>query len=101
MEGSYCSSLGKYKVGIRSYIKWGINVHSKLHALDKTNNNAYKRYVVLHSYEYVPDNEVYPFHLPLGMSQGCPVVSNEIMREIDELLKEKKNEKPVLLWIYE
>ena len=26
VEGSYCSSLGKYKVGIRSYSKWGINV---------------------------------------------------------------------------
>lgn len=31
VEGSYCSSLGKYKVGIRSYSKWGINVHYKLH----------------------------------------------------------------------
>ncbi|NDV65704.1 murein L,D-transpeptidase catalytic domain-containing protein [Bacteroides sp. 224] len=101
VEGSYCSSLGKYKVGIRSYSKWGIHVHYKLHGLEKTNSNAYKRYIVLHSYEYVPNKEVYPFHLPLGMSQGCPVVSNEMMRTIDELLKENKDEKPVLLWIYE
>ena len=37
VEGSYCSSLGKYKVGIRSYSKWGINVHYKLHGLEATN----------------------------------------------------------------
>ena len=36
VEGSYCSSLGKYKVGIRSYSKWGINVHYKLHGLEVT-----------------------------------------------------------------
>ena len=41
VEGSYCSSLGKYKVGIRSYSKWGINVHYKLHGLEATNNNAF------------------------------------------------------------
>lgn len=101
VEGSYCSSLGKYKVGIRSYSKWGINVHYKLHGLEKTNSNAYKRTIVLHSYEHVPEKETYPIHLPLGMSQGCPVISNETMRRIDKLLKEKKSEKPLLLWIYE
>ena len=43
VEGSYCSSLGKYKVGIRSYSKWGINIHYKLHGLEATNDNAFKR----------------------------------------------------------
>ncbi|NDV58858.1 murein L,D-transpeptidase catalytic domain-containing protein [Bacteroides sp. 519] len=98
VEGSYCSSLGKYKIGIRSYSKWGINVHYKMHGLEKTNDNAYKRYVVLHSYEHVPERETYPIHLPLGMSQGCPVISNNTMRSIDELLKTV--EKPILMWIY-
>ena len=98
VEGSYCSSLGKYKVGIRSYSKWGINVHYKLHGLEKTNNNAFKRIVVLHSYDPIPDENIYPEHLPLGMSQGCPVISNETMRQIDKL--QKKATKPTLLWIY-
>lgn len=97
-EGSFCSSLGRYKVGIRSYSKWGINVHYKLHGLEPTNNNAYKRYVVLHSYTPVPKAEIYPMHLPLGMSQGCPVINNQTMRQIDALLKALKE--PVLLWIY-
>ncbi len=98
LPGSYCSSLGKYKTGIRSYSKWGINVHYKLHGLEPTNSNAFKRIVVLHSYDPVPESQIFPFHLPMGWSQGCPVISNSMMRKLDAYLKEAK--KPVLLWIY-
>lgn len=98
VEGSYCSSLGKYKIGVRSYSSWGINAHYKMHGLEKTNNNAFKRIVVLHSHNPVPEEEIYPKHLPLGWSQGCPVISNNIMRKVDALLKDTK--KPVLMWIY-
>lgn len=98
-EGSYCSSLGRYKIGISSYSQYGINVHYKLHGQDPTNNNAYKRIVVLHSYDLIPEREIYPVHLPLGYSLGCPVISNGIMREMDILLK--KCESPVMLWIYD
>jgi hypothetical protein len=98
VEGSYASSLGKYRIGIRSYSKWGINVHYKLHGLEKSNDNAYKRFIVLHSYQYLPENETYPFHLPLGYSQGCPVIDDQSMRQVDALMKTKT--KPVLLWMY-
>lgn len=98
VEGSYCSSLGRYRIGERSYSKWGINVHYKMHGLDSTNSNAFKRWVVLHSYDPVPEHEIYPIHLSLGYSQGCPVISNETMRALDELLKKEK--KSLLLWIY-
>ena len=96
---SHCSSLGHYRTGIRSYSKWGINVHYKLHGLDTTNSNAFKRDVVLHSYGPVPEVEIYPLHLPMGYSAGCPVVSDNAMRRIDSLLKAAKT--PMLLWIYE
>lgn len=98
VEGSLLSSLGKYKLGIRSYSKWGINVHYKMHGLEKTNSNAYKRYIVLHSFSPVDDEEIYPQHLRLGWSEGCPVTSNEMMTYLDNKLKKVK--KPVLLWIY-
>ena len=98
VEGSYCSSLGRYKVGIRSYSKWGINVHYKLHGLEPTNDNAFKRVIVLHSYDLVPATDIYPVHLPLGISQGCPVICNDVMRKVDKLLKGEA--KPVLLWMY-
>lgn len=96
-EGSYCTSLGKYKVKGRAYSNWGINVHYKMYGLEKTNSNAFKRIVVLHSYSPVPNQEIYPQTL-FGQSAGCPVLSDATMRKIDELLKTRK--KPVLLWIY-
>lgn len=95
---SYASSLGKYKLGARSYSKWGINIHYKMHGLEDTNSNAFNRYIVLHSYQSIPNEETYPSYLPLGFSQGCPVVDDETMRKVDKLLQTKK--KPVLLWIY-
>ncbi len=98
VEGSYCSSLGKYKIGARSYSQWGVNVHYKMHGLERTNSNAFKRWIVLHSHTPVPEEEIYPQHLPLGWSQGCPVINNDIMKKVDVLLK--KTKKPVLLWIY-
>ncbi len=98
-SGSNCSALGKYKLGKRAYSNWGINVHYKMHGLEKSNNNAFKRIIVLHSYDYVKDAEIYPKYLPMGWSMGCPVVGNALMKQIDKLLKASK--KPVLLWIYE
>ncbi|MCU0417388.1 MAG: murein L,D-transpeptidase catalytic domain family protein [Cytophagaceae bacterium] len=97
-KGSYCSSLGRYAIGARSYSQWGIHIHYKLHGLDTSNSNAMERIVVLHSYDEVPDIEIYPYYLPLGYSLGCPVVSNSMMTRIDALLKNRKQR--VLLWMY-
>ncbi len=93
---SHCSSLGKYKLGKRGYSTFGIHINYKLHGLEKTNNNAYNRYIVFHSWE-IDDEEIYPFEL--AESWGCPAVSNNFMKEMDEILKNKK--KPLLFWIYE
>lgn len=98
IDGSLLSSLGKYKIGIRSYSQWGINIHYKMHGLEESNNNAFKRIIVLHSHTPVPDSEIYPAHLPMGWSHGCPVTSNKMMTYLDKKLSESK--KPVLLWIY-
>ena len=97
-NGSFLTSLGKYKIGARAYSQFGIHVHYKLHGLEKTNDNAFKRIVVLHSYSPISETEIYPSHLPMGWSQGCPVTDDETMKFIDEKLQ--KIEKPVLLWIF-
>jgi hypothetical protein len=97
--GSNCTSLGKYKIGKRDYSNWGIHVHYKMHGLENTNSNALQRKIVLHAYEYVSESEIFPLHLPLGWSQGCPVVANNVMTEIDELLK--KTKQATLIWIFE
>jgi hypothetical protein len=97
-RGSNCTSLGRYRIGERAYSTWGIHIHYKLHGLEPSNSNAFSRTVVLHSYDPVPDEEIWPEHLPMGWSLGCPVVSNSLLRELDILLKRAK--RPVLLWIY-
>jgi len=53
---------------------------------------------VLHSHTPVPAIEIYPVHLPMGWSYGCPVTDNDTMTYLDAKLKSSK--KPVLLWIY-
>lgn len=92
---SHCSSIGKYIIKERGVSQWGIKVKYLLHGKDKTNSNALDRAIVLHSWEEIPNDEVYPKGTPEGW--GCPAVSNEAMREIDKILKQSK--KSVLLWV--
>jgi hypothetical protein len=96
-SNSHCSMKGKYKIGKRDYSSWGINVKYWLHGLESSNNNAVNRVVVLHSWDAVSNEEIYPRYSPL--SWGCPAVSDEFMQILDEKLKEV--EKPVLMWIME
>lgn len=93
VPGSNCSSLGKYRVGKRSYSNWGIHIHYKLHGLESTNSNAFKRIVVLHSYEYAYCD------YPTFASNGCPIVCDDVMRYLDTELQ--KATKPTLLWIFQ
>ncbi|MCL1664950.1 murein L,D-transpeptidase catalytic domain family protein [Elizabethkingia ursingii] len=95
-DGSHLSSLGKYKIGVRGYSNWGINVKYIMHGLEKTNSNAVKRIIVFHSWDKMSDEEVFPKGSPEGW--GCPTVSNNAMKIID--LKLKNSAKPVLMWIY-
>jgi hypothetical protein len=91
---SHCSSVGKFVISDRGVSQWGIKVNYILKGKEKTNSNAVKRAIVLHSWEAIPNDEVYPEGTPEGW--GCPAVSNESMTEIDEILKQNKN---VLMWI--
>ena len=95
-DGSHLSSLGKYKLGERGHSDWGIGVKYLMHGMEKTNNNALKRFIVFHSWEIMSDEEIYPKGSPEGW--GCPTISNNAMKKIDGLLQ--KSEKPLLMWIY-
>jgi hypothetical protein len=91
---SNCTSLGKYKIG-RSYN--GIfGLSYKLSGLDKTNDKAFDRFVVLHSYTGVPKNEVYPESI--CVSEGCPTVSPEFLAQLKTYME--RSQEPILLWIY-
>jgi len=95
-DGSHCSSLGKYKIGQRAHSDWGVNIKYVLHGLESTNSNAFKRFIVFHSWEVVTDKEVYPNGTPEGW--GCPTISNKSFKIIDPLIK--SSTKPVLMWTY-
>ena len=91
---SHCSSIGKFIILDRGVSQWGIKVNYVLQGKEKTNSHARSRAIVLHSWEAISSDEVYPKGTPEGW--GCPAVSNVDMKEIDKLLKENKK---VLMWI--
>lgn len=96
VDGSHLSSLGKYKIGQRGHSDWGIGVKYLLHGLDSTNSNALARYVVLHGWDKMSEDEIYPEGSPEGW--GCPTVSNSDMRRLDSVLTSLSGN--VLLWMY-
>ena len=73
-----------------------VNIKYVLHGLDKTNTNALSRYIVFHSWEETPNEEIYPDGTPEGW--GSPTLSNENFQLIDPMLQSSK--KAVLIWIY-
>jgi hypothetical protein len=92
--GCGCTSLGKYRIGQSYNGRFGLAY--KLFGLEKTNDNAYKRFVVLHAHECVPEAEVED---EICQSDGCPTVSTGFLQYIKPIID--VSNKPVLLWIYE
>jgi hypothetical protein len=91
---SGCTALGKYRIG-KSYAgRFGLAY--KLYGLDSSNNNAFSRSIVLHSYNCVPEQETYPY--PICNSRGCPMVALLFLKELQAIID--KSEEPVLLWIF-
>jgi hypothetical protein len=91
---SYCTSLGRYKIGNSYNGKFGLAY--KLYGLDKTNSKAFDRFVVLHAHACVPNDEVAPS--PICESWGCPTVAPSFLTRLKSYLD--KSEEPMLLWIY-
>ena len=92
--GCGCTSLGKYKIGYNYSGRFGLAY--KLYGLDTTNNNAFKRHVVLHAHECVPEQEVFPD--PICQSDGCPTVSSGFLSQLSLLIEQSP--KPILLVIF-
>ena len=68
--GCGCTSLGKYKIGNPYNGRFGLAF--KLYGLDKTNDQAFSRFVVLHSHSCVTDSEL---NDDICQSEGCPMVA--------------------------
>lgn len=92
--GCGCSAEGRYRVGGVYNGRFGKAF--KLHGLDSTNGNAFKRNIVLHAYGCVPDEECYP--VPICNSLGCTMVSYNFLAVAASFIK--KERKPLVLWLY-
>ena len=94
MPNSNCTSLGKYMVGKPYQGRFGLAY--KLYGLENTNSKAFERFVVLHSHECVPNDEVAP--QVICESWGCPTVAPAFLTKLQVCIDESP--KPILLWIY-
>ncbi len=92
-EGSYCSSLGMYRIGASYKGRFGKSY--QLAGLDSTNSLALKRAIVLHQYNCVPDKEQ---SAPICNSLGCPMVSPAFFSVLEKLID--KSPEKILLSIY-
>lgn len=88
------TSLGRYKIGSSYQGKFGLAF--KLYGLDKTNDKAYQRAVVLHSHYSIPTTETYP--VKIGESFGCPTVAPAVLETLKGYIN--GSAKPILMWIY-
>ena len=92
--GCGCTSLGKYRVGTSYKGRFGLAF--KLHGLEKTNDRAFDRFVVLHSHDCVPET---PIEDDICQSDGCPTVAPGFLQQLQPMIT--KSSRPILLWIYE
>lgn len=92
--GCGCTSLGKYRIGKSYYGKFGLAY--KLYGLDSTNNNAFSRYIVLHSHSCVPEIERQD---DICQSNGCPTVNPSFLKILQA--KVDVSGQSVLLWIFD
>lgn len=90
---SNCTSLGKYSIGNSYSGKFGKAY--KLNGLDKTNNNAFARNIVLHKYDFMPYDEQ-EFHIVNSL--GCPTVNEKFYNRLEQIID--NSNKKIILNIY-
>jgi hypothetical protein len=90
---SYMTSLGFYKIGGSYQGNFGKSY--KLAGLEKSNDKAIARAIVLHRYSCVPDEEQY---YPICNSLGCAMLSENYFEELIPIID--REPKPMILKIY-
>lgn len=100
--GSNCSSLGHYKIMGKHRMSTSGLSSFKLIGLDKSNNNAERRGILIHSAKLISMFRwgIYPFYLPMDkrISSGCFAVDIDMMDVIEELMN--KENKSILLYAF-
>lgn len=93
VPNTMATSIGKYRIGNSYYGKFGKSY--KLSGLDHSNSKALERYIVLHGYKHVPEQEV---DGEICYSKGCPMVSFGFFKEIEGMIDRSK--RSILMNVY-
>lgn len=108
--GSFCSSLGHYKVGKeKTMSKPKGRKALVLYGQDKTNSNALQRGILIHPVN-LPNFSIWPFMIPVKVykvlghkirpkSEGCITIPFRKYTKVVDTAK--SNGKPLMLWVYE
>ena len=108
--GSFCSSLGHYKVGKEKTMNKPKGRKALvLYGQDKTNSNALQRGILIHPVT-LPNISIYPLMIPVKVhkilghkirpkSEGCITIPFSKYSEVVETVK--SSSKPLMLWVYE
>ena len=108
--GSFCSSLGHYKVGKKKTMSKPKGRKALLlYGRDKTNSNALKRGILIHPAR-LPNFSIYPLMIPVKVhkvlghkirpkSEGCITITFKKYEKVVEIVK--SSSKPLMLWVYE
>lgn len=93
IENSYQSSLGKYEISSKYFGTFGLSY--RLKGLDKSNSNAMKRAIVIHSLPCIAEEETSE---PACLSLGCPMISPNFLKIVEKYIDSSK--KSVILYAY-
>ncbi len=85
IENSYQSSLGKYEIANKYFGAFGLSF--RLKGLDKTNSNAMKRAIVIHSLSCIKDEESSE---SACLSLGCPMLSPKFLKTAEKYIDSSK-----------
>ncbi len=93
VPNSNCTSLGRYSIE-KSY-NGVFGKAFRLNGMDETNNNAFKRAIVLHRYKEVPDEEKEYYIIN---SHGCPMVSEVFFKRLEKVIE--SSDSKIMLYMY-
>lgn len=108
--GSFCSSLGHYKIGREKIMSKPKGRKALLlYGMDKTNSNALQRGILIHPVS-LPNFSIYPLLIPVKVhkvlghkirpkSEGCVTIPCRKYEKVAQIAK--TSSKPLMLWVYE
>ena len=108
--GSFCSSLGHYRVGrVKTMSKPKGRKALVLYGQDNTNSNALQRGILIHPVS-LPNFSIWPLMIPVKVhnvlghkirpkSEGCITIPFRKYSKVVETVK--SSSKPLMLWVYE